>query len=82
MPAWIIRLLPTITKLSWKQVLAIATWLIKTGNDRLKKNLTKKEREDLTRLVTKSKGRPSNLTERERTRVRRLVYKGAMGHFP
>ena len=57
-------------------------WLYTQGKKRLEKNLTKKERGELTNLMTKSKGRPSKLTERQRTRFRRLVYKGVTGHFP
>ncbi|MBA3261317.1 MAG: hypothetical protein H0T69_02345 [Thermoleophilaceae bacterium] len=82
MPAWIAKLLPLFTRTPWGRVFAVATWLFTVGKGRLEKNLTKKERGELTKLMTKSKGKPSNLTERERTRFRRLVYKAATGHFP
>ncbi len=82
MPAWITKLLPLIMKTPWTRVLAVASWLYTIGKLRLEKNLTKKERGELTKLMTKSKGKPSNLTERQRTRFRRLVYKGATGNFP
>jgi hypothetical protein len=81
-PAWISRLLPLIMRTPWTRVLAVATWLGTTGKQRLDRNLTKKERGELAKLLAKSKGRPSNLADRERTRVRRLVHKAAVGHFP
>ena len=82
MPAWIVKLLPIFAKVSWKKVAAVAVWLFNEGRKRLEKNLTKKERGELTKLTTKFKGKPSNLTEREQTRFRRLVYKGLTGHLP
>jgi hypothetical protein len=82
MPAWLAALLPRFRKIPWTKVAAAATWLYTFGKARLEENLTKKERSELTKLVTKSKGRPSKLTERERTRFRRLVYKGLTGRFP
>lgn len=39
------------------------------------RRLTPAERSKLTRLLRKSKGRPSNLTERERADVRSIVSK-------
>ncbi len=39
------------------------------------RRLTPAERSKLTRLLRKSKGRPSNLTDRERADVRSLVSK-------
>ncbi len=82
MPAWIAKLLPLVMKTPWTRVFAVATWLFTLGKARLDQNLTKKERGELTKLVTKSKGKPSNLTDRQRTRFRRLVNKAVTGHFP
>ena len=81
-PPGIGSLLPLVGKTSWARVLAVATWLFGAGKARLEKNLTKKERSELGKLMAKSKGRPSNLTERQRTRFKRLVNKAATGHFP
>jgi hypothetical protein len=81
-PAWIVKLLPLLVRSPWKRVFAVAMWLFSAGKGRLEKNLTKKEREELTQLMIKSKGKPSNLTARQRTRFRRLVNKAATGHFP
>jgi hypothetical protein len=81
-PGWIAKLLPFILKTPWVRVAAVATWLFTNGKERLEKNLTKRERSELARLLAKSKGRPSKLAQRERTRVRRLVHKGATGSFP
>ena len=82
MPAWIAKLLPLFMKTPWTRVFAVAAWLFTQGKGRLEKNLTKKERGELAKLMAKSKGRPSNLTERQRTRFKRLVNKAATGHFP
>ncbi len=82
MPAWITKLLPLMMRTPWTRVFAVGTWLLTTGKQRLDRNLVKKERGELVKLMTKSKGRPSNLTDREKTRLRRLVYKAATGHFP
>jgi hypothetical protein len=82
MPPWIAKLLPLIMKTPWTRVVAVAAWLFTAGKSRLEKNTTKKERQELLKLMTKSKGRPSNLTDRETTRFRRLVYKAATGGFP
>jgi hypothetical protein len=81
-PTWITKLLPLFMKTPWTRVFAVAAWLFTVGKGRLEKNLTKKERGELTKLLTKSKGKPSHLTPRQRTRLRRLVYKAATGHFP
>ena len=82
MPAWIAKLVPLLTKTPWGKVFAVATWAYTVGKSRLEKNLTKKERGELTKLMTKSKGKPSNLSEREQTRFRRLVNKAVTGHLP
>jgi hypothetical protein len=81
-PPRIAKLVPLLTKTPWGRVFAVATWLFTVGKGRLEENLTKKERGELTKLMTKSKGKPSNLSERERTRFRRLVNKAVTGHFP
>jgi hypothetical protein len=81
-PAGISKLLPLVVTSPWKRAFVVATWLFGVGKKRLEENLTKKEREELTKLMIKSKGKPSNLTQRQRTRFRRLVNKAATGRFP
>ena len=81
-PPGIGKLVPLVVKTPWARVLAVATWVFGAGKARLDENLTKKERSELTKLMLKSKGRPSNLTERQRTRFRRLVNKAVTGDFP
>jgi len=56
-----------------------ALWLWRQGSERLQKNLTAAQREELRALMTKSKGRPSNLSEKERSRFRTLVKQGITG---
>lgn len=82
MPVWILKLLPLIKTAPWGRVLFAASWLLKFAKGRVDTNLTKKQQQDLIRLLTKSKGKPGKLTQRERTRVRQLVYKAAVGNFP
>ncbi len=81
-PAGIAKLLPLVVTSPWKRAFVVATWLFGVGRNRLEENLSKKEREELTKLMIKSKGKPSNLTQRQRTRFRRLVNKAVTGRFP
>lgn len=61
------------------KVWAAAVWLVAKGRARVKDNLTEAERKELRKVVTKSKGRPSNLSQRDRDRVKRIVKKAAVG---
>ena len=63
----------------WRLVFAAAVWLAKKGRDRAQENLTKREQEELLRLVAKSKGRPSALSQRDRTRVKNIAGKALRG---
>jgi len=63
----------------WRMVFAIAVWLTKKGRERFKDNLTKKEQQELLRLVKKSKGRPSSLPKRDRTRLKNIAGKALRG---
>ncbi|HEX8927940.1 MAG TPA: hypothetical protein VGA45_03415 [Actinomycetota bacterium] len=81
MAPWIARrLLPAAWKrIPWKMVWAVALWLSEKGRERVETNLTEKERQELWRLVKKSKGRPGNLAQRDRTRVKHIVGKAIRG---
>ncbi len=81
MPLWIARhLAPAAWKrVPWGMVWAISVWLVKKGQQRVKDNLTKKEQQELLRLVTKSKGRPSTLPQRDRTRLKTIAGKAIRG---
>jgi hypothetical protein len=67
MATWLWRRIP------WKLVWALALWLVKKGQERVRENLTEKERNELVGLVAKSRGRPSNLAQRDRTRIKNIV---------
>jgi hypothetical protein len=60
-------------RVPWKLVWALALGLVEKGQERVKQNLTQKERQELISLVTKSRGRPSNLPQRDRTRIKNIV---------
>lgn len=60
-------------------VWAVAVWLARKGHERVKDNLTKKEQQELQRIVLKSKGRPSNLPQRDRTRLKNITGKAIRG---
>jgi hypothetical protein len=60
-------------------VFAGALWLADKGKDRLQANLNEKERQELLRIVKKSKGRPGNLAQRDRTRLKNLAGKALRG---
>jgi hypothetical protein len=81
MAPWIARrLLPAAWKrIPWKMAWAVALWLTEKGRERVETNLTAKERDELWRLVKKSKGRPGNLAQRDRTRVKNIVGKAIRG---
>ena len=49
------------------------------SRDRVKENLSAREREDFAAIVRKRRGRPWNLDEKERTRLVALVKKAATG---
>jgi hypothetical protein len=66
-------------RVPWMKVWATATWLVAKGRTHLKDNLTEGERTELRKLVTKSKGKPTNLSARDRDRVKAIVKKAAVG---
>ena len=77
MPYWIARKL--WKRVPWGLVWAAAVWLVEKGRERVDRNLTKKEKQELMNLVAKSKGRPGNLHQRERTRVKNIVGRAVRG---
>lgn len=79
MPLWLIRLLRHWRSVPWRRLWLAALWLFRQGNDRLQRNLTEKERDELRALMKKSNGRRSNLTDKERARFRDLVRKALTG---
>lgn len=81
MPWWIARrAAPAVwRRVPWKLVWVVAVWLVEKGRERVKENLTKKEQQELLRLVTKSKGRPSALPQRDRTRIKNIAGKAIRG---
>ena len=81
MPTWIAsKAAPRIwRRIPWKVVWAVAVWLVRKGQERVRENLTQREQRELLNLVTKSRGRPSNLSQRERTRVRNIAGKAIRG---
>ena len=81
MPWWIARrAAPAVwRRLPWKMVWVVAVWLVGKGRERFEDNLTKKEQQELLRLVRKSKGRPSALPQRDRTRIKNIAGKAIRG---
>jgi hypothetical protein len=66
-------------RIRWKLLWQAAQWLYGQGRDRLRKNLTEKERGEFFALMRKSKGRRRNLTDKERRRFVELVRKALIG---
>jgi hypothetical protein len=66
-------------RVPWMKIWAAAVWLAAKGRARVNDNLTEAERRDLRRIVTGSKGRPSNVSKRDRTRLKNIVKKAATG---
>ncbi len=81
MPLWIARrAVPAVwRRVPWKLVWVVAVWLVEKGRERVKDNLTKKEQQELLRLVKRSKGRPSALPQRDRTRLKNIAGKAIRG---
>ena len=81
MPLWIARrAVPAVwRRVPWKMVWVVAVWLVEKGRERVKDNLTKKEQQELLRLVKKSKGRPNALAQRDRTRLKNIAGKAIRG---
>ncbi|HEX7294014.1 MAG TPA: hypothetical protein VF259_05680 [Solirubrobacterales bacterium] len=81
MPLWIARrAVPAVwRRVPWKMVWVVAVWLVEKGRERVKDNLTKKEQQELLRLVKKSKGRPNALPQRDRTRLKNIAGKAIRG---
>jgi len=67
-------------RVPWLKVWATATWLVAKGRTHVKDNLNDGERTELRKLITKSKGKPTNLSARDRDRVKAIVKKAAVGH--
>jgi hypothetical protein len=66
-------------RVPWSMVWAVSVWLVQKGRERVKDNLTKREQDELLRLVKKSKGRPGNLPNRDRTRLKNIAGKAIRG---
>jgi hypothetical protein len=77
------RRLPSLVargrRIPWQMVLALALRVGQEGRRRWER-LSKREQQELTRIVRKSRGRPANLTPREREELWRIVRKAASQH--
>lgn len=65
--------------LPWALILAIATELWRNARDRVRENLSERERREFVDIMRASRARPANLTARERDRFTMLVKKAATG---
>ena len=81
MPAWIAKKAAKSVwkRIPWRLVWAVSLWLVEKGRDRLRENLTDKERREFIDLVLRSKGKPSNLSERQRARIKGIAGKALRG---
>jgi hypothetical protein len=77
MPAWIAKVAAKSAwkRVPWRMVWVVTIWLVEKGRDRMRENLTDKERKELIHLVLNSKGRPGNLAQRDRTRIKNIAGK-------
>ena len=81
MPAWIAKVVAKSAwkRIPWRMVWVVALWLVEKGRERMRENLTEKERKELLNLMLRSKGRPGNLAQRDRTRVKNIAGKALRG---
>jgi hypothetical protein len=63
-----------LRRLPWARVLLVARLLAREGPRRWNR-LTKREQQDLVRILRKSRGRRGNVTPREQSELQRLVWK-------
>jgi hypothetical protein len=68
-----------VRKHGFHALLRTARWLLGRGRELWQENLTAAEREELTALVARSRGRRTNLTGDEVARLSRLVVKALVG---
>jgi hypothetical protein len=59
----------------WSVVLQGGMWIARRGQEAWSR-LSRREQDELRRLLAKSRGRRANLTERERSELWRIVKKG------
>jgi hypothetical protein len=67
---------PARRPIPWKVVLAVGLKIAQEGRRRWD-TLSKREQQEVVRIVRKSKGRLSNITAHERAELRRIVSKAA-----
>jgi hypothetical protein len=81
MPAWIAKVAAKSVwkRIPWRMVWAVSLWLAEKGRERLRQNLSDKERREFLDLVLRSNGRPGNLSERDRARVKNIAGKALRG---
>jgi hypothetical protein len=81
MPAWIAKVATKSVwkRIPWRMVWMVSLWLAEKGRDRLRQNLTERERKEFLNLVLKSKGKPGNLAQRDRTRIKNIAGKAIRG---
>lgn len=81
MPAWIAKVAAKSAwkRIPWRMVWMVSLWLVEKGRERMRENLTQKERKELVNLVMKSKGRPGNLPQRDKTRIKNIAGKAIRG---
>jgi len=77
MQMWIAR--RAWKRIPWRLVWLGAVWLVEKGRERMESNLTKRERQELLRLVKKSRGLPNTLSQRDRTRLKNIAGKAFRG---
>jgi hypothetical protein len=77
MAMWIAR--RAWKRIPWKLVWLSAVWLVEKGRERMESNLTKRERQELLRLVTRSRGLPNTLSKRDKTRLKNIAGKALRG---
>jgi hypothetical protein len=72
--------LPTLVRRSepgripWQLLITIAAEVVRVGRERWNR-LTRREQQDVLRILRKSRGRPGNVTAREQSELQRLTWK-------
>jgi hypothetical protein len=61
-------------RIPWQLLITIAAEVVRVGRERWNR-LTRREQQEVLRILRKSRGRPGNVTAREQSELQRLTWK-------
>jgi hypothetical protein len=61
-------------RVPWQVLITIAAEVVRVGRERWNR-LSRREQQEVLRILRKSRGRPGNVTAREQSELQRLIWK-------